>query len=370
MLDVLFDIVSFLVTVFVRAAIAAIIIFVLAVIFRAIRRFTVDRLQYERHFVDECVYEGDTTELMETIWNPTPFIVLFADVESYFYSGLSIENMTIAKGDMRHFVSRYHLLPFEKITRRIAVECVKRGYYKLTSVSIYRCGDKNHIDSHAEIYVYPKIDETAARIPGAYGLGDELSQRKLIRNPFSVNGIREYQQGDSFRDINFKISARLSVGGNPRFAVNRYDYCSNSKYYIYQNFHLQKESKLIFDDYEELMELGLRFSASLLVKAIESGGTCAFSANCATVRGDRSVIFPMRAGEVHKRDILREMALTRAIDGVSFTSILASDLARGIYNSEIFIITSFIDETMSAQIAMFERMGNAVKVIMLGGETE
>ena len=46
---------------------------------------------------------------------------------------------------MSLFVSRYHLLPFEKRTRRIKIHCLKRGYYQLTSVSIHRLGEENYI---------------------------------------------------------------------------------------------------------------------------------------------------------------------------------------------------------------------------------
>ena len=279
-MDTVFNILKIVLTVVVNTAMAMLILFLLYQAFLAIRRFTVDRLVYSRAFSEECVYEGDSVELVETIWNPTIFPVFLIDVESYFYSGLAIDGKEAAKGAMRYFVSRYHLMPFEKITRKINVSCVKRGYYKLTTVSIFRCGGERSMESETEIYVYPRIDNLAEDVPSAYGLGDALSRNRLIRNPFSVNGIREYRQGDPFRSINFKASARLSVGGSPRFAVNRYDYCANNKYYIYLNFHLPKGEALLFDAYEKLMEVGLRLSASLLVKAIDAGGVCAFSANC------------------------------------------------------------------------------------------
>lgn len=366
-MDIFLEILGTVLTVIVNTAIVLLVLFLLYQLFLLIRRFTVDRLVYSRAFAEDCVYEGDSVELIETIWNPTVFPVFLVDVESYFYSGLAIDGREAVKGEMRYFVSRYHLMPFEKITRRIDVSCVKRGYYKLTAVSIFRCGDERSIESAAEIYVYPRIEDLRENVPSAYGLGEELSRNRLIRNPFSVNGIREYRQGDPFRFINFKTSARLSIGGVPRFAVNRYDYCANNKYYIYQNFHLPKGEELLFDAYESLMEVGLRLSASLLVRAIDAGGICAFSANCGTVDGKKKVVFPIRGGEMHKKDILRQMALTRAIDGVSFASLISSDIMNGITNSDIFIITAYVDDAIGEQIAMLEYLGNTVKVITLKG---
>jgi hypothetical protein len=103
------------------------------------------------------------------------------------------------------------------------------------------------------------------------------------------------------------------------------------------------------------------------VKAIDAGGICAFSANCGTVDGKKRVVFPLRGGEMHKKDILRQMALTRAIDGDSFSSLLAADIASGVTNSDVFIITAYVDETISEQIAMLEYLGNTVKVMELKG---
>lgn len=367
-MDILFYLITTVIPWLARIFFVAVGIFLLVLLARLIRKVSVDRLRYERYFSDTCVYEGDSTELVETIWNPTPFIIPFADVESYFYHGLAVSGNTPERG-MSLFVSRYHLLPFEKRTRRIGITCLKRGYYELTSVSIRRLGEENYIKAPADIYVYPKIEPLAETVASAYGMGDAFSRRKLIYDPFSVSGIREYQPGDSFHTINFKASARLSAGGNPRFMVNRYDYCSNLKYYIYQNFHIPKSGDVKYEDYEEIMENGLRIAAALVVKAVSEGGLCAFGANCSTVDGRQKSEFPIRGGESHKTDILREMAKIRAKDGASFASVLAENIAKGIQNSEIFVITSYMDEGIEEQISLLERLGNTVRVVIPGVES-
>ncbi len=368
--DLFFEIATTVINVIFALLVSALVLFGLFLLLRLIRRITVDRLVYSRSFSEECVYEGDTVELVETLWNPSVVPVFLVDVESYFYEGLQVGGYTAARGAMRYFVSRYHLLPFEKVTRRIEVKCIKRGYYKLTTASIFRSGDERCIESEAALYVYPRADALREEIESAYGLGDALSRNRLIYDPFSVSGIREYRHGDPFHTINFKASARLFSGGQPRFAVNRYDYCASNRYYIYQNFHLPKGRELLFDAYEALVEDGLRIAASLVVKSIDGGGVCAFSANCGTVDGRKQIGFPLLGGELHKQDILKEMALTRAMDGVSFASILAADVRKGISNSEVFIITPYVDGIVSEQIEMLEHLGNTVRIITLkGGKT-
>ena len=365
-MDIVFYLITTVVPLLVKLFFIALAVFLAALLARAIRKFSVDRLRYERYCADECVYEGDSTELVETIWNPTLFFVPLVDVGSYFYDGLAVDGKKPEKG-MSLFLSRYNLLPFERVTRRIRVECLKRGCYRLTSVFISRPGEERHIEAPAEICVYPKIEALADHLQSAYGMGDVLSRRKLILDPFTVSGVREYQPGDSFHTINFKASARLSSGGHPRFMVNRYEYCANFKYYVYQNFHLPKNGDVMFDEYEELMETGLRLAASLVVKSLDAGGICAFGANCTTLDGRQRVEFPLRGGEVHKNGILREMSMIRAIDGASFASLLAADIVKGITNSEVFIITTYVDESIGEQISVLERLGNTVQVITLNG---
>lgn len=363
-MDIFFFLITTAVPFLVNVFFIAVGVFLIVLFLRWMRRFSIDRLRYERRFEDVCVYEGDSTVLTESVWNPTLFFIPFADIGSYFYNGLSVDGKQADKG-MSLFVSRYHLLPFEKVTRRLRVECVRRGCYRLTSVFITRSGEERYIEAPAEIFVYPRVEPIARDVRSAYGMGDVLSRRRLILDPFTVNGVREYQPGDSFHTINFKASARLSSVGNPRFMVNRYEYCATFKYYIYQNFHIPKEGDLLFDVYEQLMEDGLRFSASLAVEALDAGGVCAFGANCATVDGGLKVEFPLRGGDVHKNDILREMSMIRAMDGASFSSILAADIAKGIMNAEVFIVTSYVDEAIGEQISVLEHMGNTVRVIML-----
>lgn len=353
-------------SVFIWALVGAAALFLIWLLHRAIRRFAVDRIVYRREFSDDFISEGCGTELVESLWNPTPFPLFFVDVESYFFDGIEIEGAE-SGGGMRRLVSRFHLMPFEKITKRAGVTCKKRGQYKFSSVSIYRCGDTRWIDSEATLSVCPKITKLTENISSAHGLGDEISKQNLVYDPFRVSGIREYTAGDSFRRINFKASARVSTG-TPRFVVNDNDYCSNSRYYIYQNFHVPQGEGVSYDAYEDLMEEGLKISASLVARSLESGGVCAFSANCETQSGDKLVSFPAAGGEIHKSDILHAMAAIRAADGASFSSVLSSDIARGVYSSDVFIITAVVDETMSERISLLRRFGNNVRVIKLGGD--
>ena len=313
---------------------AAAIVF-LYLLHRALRRFVIDKLVYSRSFSSGCVCEGDEVTLTETIWNPTPFFVFFVDVESYYYSGLEVDGMKIEKGDMRKLVSRFHLRPFEKISKSVSVKCTRRGKYKLSSAMIYRSGGERWIGSEAELAVCPKLTEPPRAVFGALGTGDTASRRKLVYDSFDASGVRDYLPSDPFRSINFKASARLSVGGAPHFVKNNYEYRSSVKCLVYQNFHIPAYSGISYDEYEELMEDGLKISASLVSKSISMGGICSFSANCETADGRKSISFPALGGDVHKKEILSEMAGIRAADGASFSSIISRDVTRDIRQRDI-----------------------------------
>ena len=90
-MDIVFYLITTVVPLLVKLFFIALAVFLAVLLARTIRKFSVDRLRYERYCADECVYEGDSTELVETIWNPTLFFVPLVDVGSYFYDGLAVD---------------------------------------------------------------------------------------------------------------------------------------------------------------------------------------------------------------------------------------------------------------------------------------
>ena len=208
------------------------------------------------------------------------------------------------------------------------------------------------------------IDELP--IPSSSMQGDAFSRQWLIRDPFSVSGIREYRFGDPFNSINFKATARSGRAGFEGIRVNNRDFCSNRNFMVYLNFQMPPEMAMEDRIYEKFMEKGLSYAAALLREAFTFGYRAGFAANCTLVSGEKFIRFPMTQGVIHYEEILRYMSLINMGDGISFAALLQNDVLGGLVDSEVFILTNYMNEALDAVVENFHKFGNNVSVIMLG----
>lgn len=348
----------------------AFIIFILVFISLKIREKLMEKVIYRRTFSDVGAYESEFVTMIESVYNPTPFPLFFVNIEGYIYNGIPMEQYEIdPRKAMQYYVSRFHLMPFMQIRRRHIIRCAKRGYYRLETVDIYYNKKVRYIDAPADVYVYPRIVplyETTE--PTSDRQGDSFTRRWLIKDPFSLNGIRDYHFGDSFNSINFKATARSGRMDISSLKVNNRDFCSARTFLVYLNFQTDTSIAISTKSYEAMMELGLSFSSAIIREASYNGYRAGFAANCCTVSGDDRIRFPIESGEKHLEEILKEMAKVRHKVGVSFYSMLESDIRDGLNDTEIYIITPYVNETLDEQIAKFHRFGNTVTVLQLEDE--
>ncbi|MBR4255519.1 MAG: hypothetical protein IKQ18_00015, partial [Clostridia bacterium] len=95
---------------------------------RALRRWQISLLKYERYFSDTGVFEGENAELYEKITNPTFLPLLAVDIEAYIYGELALQGYTgLCEGDMQYFISRFNLLPKKTVVRKRRFTAKKRG---------------------------------------------------------------------------------------------------------------------------------------------------------------------------------------------------------------------------------------------------
>lgn len=334
----------------------------------------IKNLKYTREFSMSGVFEGEELVLTETIYNGSFLPLFYVDVETYVYNNLKLMNYSGGDFDssMQLIISRFHLMPFMQIKRHHKIKCLRRSYYKLDSAKIITKEKTMYFDSLAEVYVYPKtVELQQISYPVNFLQGSSLSQRRVMQDPFSLAGIRNYTSGDPFNMINFKATAKSGYQGMQMSSikVNKLDYCSDRIFMIYINFQPPSEV-LSIPSYihESLMENALSFAASFISEALRNGYKAGFAANCRLVNGEGRIVFPIVGGVYHIEEMLREMAKAQIIRGVSFASLLESGTKTDIYNAEIFVITPYIDNNIDKNIAILRRRNNAVTVITLENE--
>ncbi len=352
----------------IAGAVIAILV-ILYSLYRYLKNKLIVNLKYTRHFSEKGAYEGEELQLIETIYNRSFLPFFFIDIEYYIYNELNYDNYEIdRKRNMQYTRSRfYFILPFMQIRRKHSIKLLKRGYYALDTVTVIYSRKERRISAPADVYVYPKligIDDLP--VPSSSMQGDAFSRQWLIKDPFSISGIREYRFGDPFNSINFKATARSGRMNIEGIRVNNRDFCSNRNFMIYLNFQTDTEVSIPDHIYEKLMERGLSYASALLREAFNFGYRAGFAANCTMLSGANQIRFPMTQGAVNYEEILCHMAQMRMSEGCSFASLLQNDVLGGLCDSEIFLLTTYMKDNLDTVVDNFHRFGNNVTVIMLG----
>ena len=349
--------------------IAAVLLAVLVVVYLILARKYSERITYKREFSEKGSYEGDELFLIETIANRSFLPFFFIDIEYYIFNELQYDDYVPERDrNMQYTRSRFRIiLPYMRIRRKHTIKLKKRGFYQLDTVTIWYGRRERRISAPAEVYVYPKmtgIDELP--IPSSSMQGDAFSKQWLIKDPFSVSGIREYRFGDPFNSINFKATAKSGKLGFDGIRVNNRDFCSNRNFMVYLNFQSPTESAIDDKVFGKYMERGLSYAAALLREAFTFGYRAGFAANCNLVSGEKFVRFPVTQGVIHYEEILQHMSLVSHSEGISFAALLQNDILGGLCDSEVFLLTSYMNEALDGVVDNFHKFGNNVSVIMLG----
>lgn len=264
-------------------------------------------------FAPGAIREGEEGELKEVVQNrkylPLPLLQvnLQSDRSLHF-----AEQENTAVSDQTYRRDIYALLPFQQITRTLHFVGTKRGYHPCREVELvgrtlfFEGPFVDKQPQKTELYVYPRaIPTEQVETACQEMLGEYQWNKKLFEDPFSFRGIRDYGPGDSFRQVNWKASARMG-----ELKVNVYEHVAMAKAQILLNV----EGAQIWTE-ELLLEGAIRIVAAMALKWIETGIPVGIRTNGRdVVTGDFIRVDP-GAGPGHAVQILQALSridLTRS----------------------------------------------------------
>lgn len=333
----------------------------------------IGNIEYRREFSDFGVYEGDTVILTETLYNNTRLPLIHIYAESYIFPDLVLAAYTYRdKKEMQLFQSKFSLvMPYMQVKRKHKIICQKRGKFELESAEIILPGTSRYVESRSTLYVYPKIvPAPASPMPIGILMGESVSRRMLVRDPFNISGIRPYMQGDPFNLINFKATARAYGTAAEPLRVNNLEYCSNRTFMVYINFQTDPLEPIPSRIFNEMMENAMSYTADIIRIMTENGYRLGLKSNCVCNDGSSGISHPIHSGELHAREMLCSMSEIRIASSLSFSSLLANDVESGLCDTEIFIFTTYTDEDTEAAIEGLKKNRNSVNVIVPFAEDE
>lgn len=340
------------------------------------RKTAFRKLSYSRSFQVSSCYEGDKIELMETIGNRKALPVPWLRVESRFRTGLlfgSQLNLDISEGQhSQNHKSFFSLMPWTKIVRRHQITAVRRGVYKLGTVTM-TSGDLLGLSSmvrsqalEGELTVYPNpIDMHNMELPVRSWIGDLVVRRWIMEDPFLQSGVRAYRSGDPLKDIHWKASAKAGS-----LQVHQRDTTADGRVLIYLNVE-DHEQMWTHATKPEPIEYGIRLTAGIVVHLLSQGMEAGFGTNgTLEEEPETHVSIPVTGGKNHQEQILSTLARLELTRRMSFHDYLAAELERLEEARDILILSTYISPRLEEMLSRFVSRGHTVTIHILDQQAD
>ncbi len=246
---------------------------------------------------DSYMFEGNETEITEVMTNdkflPLPWVHLKFQI---LRNGKTAE---IFRSDV------FNILFHQQITRKSKLELKRRGVYQINKLDLLSYDmfiTKKFVkvmDNEAQITVYPAtVEKEVFDVPYEKIMGNMATKRYTIEDPFLFKGIRDYQEHDSFKDINFMASAKAG-----KWLVNTHEFTLDQTVRL---ILLTDNATNYYD--ENLYESGLRLAAAMLSRFERDGVPCSFMCNGLDSLDKKELSIEAGCSENHIDTVLENMA--------------------------------------------------------------
>lgn len=329
------------------------------------QRFALRKVSYARYFSEQRVFQGEQVEMIEEIANAKLLPLPWLRLESIITSGLifgSQDNFGISAGDIyQNHVSLFYLRPYRRIKRRHLVECSRRGFFRLESVTL-TTGDliglgrsTLTIPVHLELMVYPALlsyDELP--LPVHSWLGELTVKRWVIPDPFVKAGTREYMAGDPLNLVNWKATARTGT-----LQVHKQDYTADTRLIICVNV---EDSDAMWRSATDpaRIERALSYAATVAEYATRHGMEVGLLMNGALEGSSmKEPVVLEQAGSLE--DILSLLARLNLERSVPMSRLLELELTQGSRDNDYLIISCHRGPELEQAAARLAWNGNGVE---------
>ena len=310
---------------------------------RLYRRRAFRNLSYRCYFSVSEAFEGDEIELVEELENrkllPLPWL------RSDFTTSRFLEfaqTRSVITGKDRYVVSFFLLKSYQKVVRRWKVRGLQRGIFTIDKVSLVAtdllggCVLSRNVAADASVTVLPDptlFEETEYHL--RHLTGDVNVRQRLISDPFTVAGSREYTPSDPLRLMDWPATARTG-----QLMIRECAFTTNPSLTVLLNVQSRPYEREIAVD-EDAVEDAVRVCSGLLSDTLRENLPVAFGCNAALPGGEEGAALPPDFGHAHIRRILGVLSALPLKRREDFLPWLAQALA-GSDSSDIIVVTAYL----------------------------
>lgn len=331
-------------------------------------RYCLVEVRYVRRFGATRLFYGETTDLWIEVTNAKPLPLAWLRCEDEVAGSLEIQpenRITRYSSGRRLLVNLFSLRWYERVTRRYRVTGTKRGAWlfgpaQLISGDIFGFALRRaEIMETSTLLVYPRLlPITALGLPAQHPFGEYRADRRIVEDPIRLMGVREYQQGDSFRHIHWKATARRQD-----LQTKIFEPSASRLLLIFLDVDTVRNRLEGVDP--DLGEYAISAAASIARWAWERGETVGLYANGILPNGQRLRI-PASSRPDQAVRILEGLAWMRAIAQVRLARILQVETEALRYGTTVVVVTSVVDDTLARPLTDLRQRGHTVTVVHPG----
>ncbi len=267
--------------------------------------------------------EGSSVWLTEIITSrkalPLPWLVVKFHVSRHL---MFPDHLHASVTDNYYREDLFSIGMYQRLSRTLQVDLHKRGYFTIRSIDLISSDllltEKlvSQTQSLSVLTVTPRlIPRYDLAIPYSRLVGPVLAAQALLPDPFEFRSIREYQNFDTLKSVNWLATARTG-----QLKVNVHEYTATREVLILLNV----EFETAFDE-ERLVEEGIRITASLCEYLVEDGISCGLVSNACDIITGATVDIPPGQSNQHTRQVHEQLGridLTRKT--TDFAALFAS----------------------------------------------
>ena len=301
--------------------------------------------------------EGDELYLTEVItnekWLPLPWLAVKFQVDRELEFA---DTSAAAVSDMYYRNDLFHILMYQKITRRLKFTCSRRGYYAIRGLEITGWDVLmerkyiKHFECNTRLTVYPgsldiaETDEICTRVHGHL-----RAKYPIYQDPFSFGGIRDYSPSDPLRSVNFKASARSAD-----LMVNIREH-ENARRVV---LLLDIERHIAWYN-EALEERAVKIIASLAERLTSRGVPLAFITNGISIVTGSPTRMEEGRGAFHMHAILEALAHVdiSAANVLPFDGVIDEMTRERNIEPEYWLISAYFDKNVSVALRCLTESG-------------
>lgn len=338
-------------------------------------RYCLAALTYRRQLGATRLYFGEETELRMEIVNAKPLPLPWLRIDDLIPNALVLTSQHAqeeeAGGEQRRLVTVLALRWYERVTRRYRIRGQLRGLWSFGPAQI-RSGDLFGFDirrlvdeTPTRLLVYPRmVPVTALGLPARHPLGERASPRRVIEDPLRLMGVRDYVQGDNFRHIHWKATAR-----SQHLQTKVFDPSASRPVALFLNI---STAHTFAEGYDwDLREFGITTAASVARALWIDSGTVGLFANTAIPGALQHIRIRPRQHPEQLDQILTALAQIDDVRGRwPIEQILQLEAPRLPYGATVVVITALMTPRLEQSLIDLRRREYGVVLLTLGGQEQ